>query len=102
MTAAHLWTSTGKTVILVDDGLATGASMLAAVQALREAEPARDRDRGARGPESASREAWCIGTNLTGSGLTNLRQRADEVGGLFTVESVPTGGTELRRCAPLP
>ncbi|KAA8939213.1 phosphoribosyltransferase, partial [Mycobacterium sp.] len=32
---------TGKTVILVDDGLATGASMLAAVQALREAEPAQ-------------------------------------------------------------
>lgn len=30
----------GKTVILVDDGLATGASMLAAVQALREMEPA--------------------------------------------------------------
>ncbi len=32
---------TGKTVILVDDGLATGASMLAAVQALRESEPAQ-------------------------------------------------------------
>jgi erythromycin esterase-like protein/predicted phosphoribosyltransferase len=32
---------TGKTVILVDDGLATGSSMLAAVQALREQEPAR-------------------------------------------------------------
>lgn len=32
---------TGKTVILVDDGLATGASMLAAVQALREREPAQ-------------------------------------------------------------
>jgi predicted phosphoribosyltransferase len=30
---------TRKTVILVDDGLATGASMFAAVQALREAEP---------------------------------------------------------------
>ncbi|BBZ49070.1 erythromycin esterase family protein [Mycobacterium heidelbergense] len=30
----------GKTVILVDDGLATGASMFAAVQALREAGPA--------------------------------------------------------------
>ncbi|QLL05673.1 erythromycin esterase family protein [Mycobacterium vicinigordonae] len=30
----------GKTVLLVDDGLATGASMFAAVQALREAEPA--------------------------------------------------------------
>ena len=27
---------TGKTVILVDDGLATGSSMMAAVQALRE------------------------------------------------------------------
>ncbi len=30
----------GRTVILVDDGLATGASMRAAVQALREQEPA--------------------------------------------------------------
>lgn len=30
-----------KTVILVDDGLATGSSMLAAVRALREARPAR-------------------------------------------------------------
>jgi predicted phosphoribosyltransferase len=30
---------TGKTVIIVDDGLATGASMLAAVQALRDAHP---------------------------------------------------------------
>ncbi|MDT0488432.1 phosphoribosyltransferase family protein, partial [Streptomyces sp. DSM 41640] len=30
----------GKAVILVDDGLATGASMFAAVQALREADPA--------------------------------------------------------------
>jgi predicted phosphoribosyltransferase len=31
----------GKVVILVDDGLATGASMLVAVQALRERKPAR-------------------------------------------------------------
>lgn len=31
----------GKTVILVDDGMATGASMRAAVLALRESEPAR-------------------------------------------------------------
>jgi putative phosphoribosyl transferase len=31
----------GKTVILVDDGLATGASMLAAIAALRRLEPAR-------------------------------------------------------------
>ena len=32
---------TGRTVILVDDGLATGASMRAAVAALRQREPAR-------------------------------------------------------------
>ncbi|NJC74214.1 erythromycin esterase [Planosporangium thailandense] len=32
---------TGKTVILVDDGLATGATMRAAIHALREHEPAR-------------------------------------------------------------
>jgi len=31
----------GKTVILVDDGLATGSTMLAAVRALREQQPAR-------------------------------------------------------------
>jgi putative phosphoribosyl transferase len=30
----------GKTVILIDDGLATGASMLAAIRALRQKEPA--------------------------------------------------------------
>jgi putative phosphoribosyl transferase len=32
---------TGKTVIVVDDGLATGSTMLAAVQALRSQDPAR-------------------------------------------------------------
>lgn len=32
---------TGKTVILVDDGLATGASMVAAIAALRQNQPAR-------------------------------------------------------------
>jgi predicted phosphoribosyltransferase len=31
----------GKTVIVVDDGLATGSSMLAAIEALRRLEPAR-------------------------------------------------------------
>jgi predicted phosphoribosyltransferase len=31
----------GRTVILVDDGLATGATMLAAIRALRQQEPAR-------------------------------------------------------------
>ena len=33
----------GKTVILIDDGLATGSTMRAAVTALRRQEPARDR-----------------------------------------------------------
>jgi predicted phosphoribosyltransferase len=31
----------GRTVILVDDGLATGATMLAAIRALRQQQPAR-------------------------------------------------------------
>ena len=35
----------GKTVILVDDGLATGSTMRAAVTALRQKQPARDRRR---------------------------------------------------------
>ena len=43
-----------------------------------------------------------IPADFTGSGLTNLRQRAEDVGGTFTVERVPTGGTKLRWCAPLP
>ncbi|WP_207546575.1 erythromycin esterase family protein [Mycobacterium mantenii] len=46
----------GKTVILVDDGLATGASMLAAVQALREAEPAQIVMAVPAAPESTCRE----------------------------------------------
>ena len=46
----------GKTVILVDDGLATGASMLAAVQALREAEPAEIVIAVPAAPESTCRE----------------------------------------------
>lgn len=46
----------GKTVILVDDGLATGASMLAAVQALREAEPAQIVIAVPAAPESTCRE----------------------------------------------
>ena len=37
----------GRTVILVDDGLATGATMRAAVAALRQQQPARHRHRGA-------------------------------------------------------
>ncbi len=47
---------TGKTVILVDDGLATGASMLAAIQALREADPAQIVVAVPAAPESTCRE----------------------------------------------
>ncbi|WP_025737232.1 erythromycin esterase family protein [Mycobacterium genavense] len=47
---------TGKTVILVDDGLATGASMFAAVHALRESEPAHIVIAVPAAPESTCRE----------------------------------------------
>lgn len=42
-----------------------------------------------------------ISGDITESGLRNLRQRADDAGGEFTVENMPTGGTLLRRSAPL-
>ncbi|EID14655.1 histidine kinase [Mycobacterium xenopi RIVM700367] len=38
---------------------------------------------------------------ITGSGLANLRQRAEEVGGTFSVESFPGQGTAVRWSAPL-
>lgn len=47
---------TGKTVILVDDGLATGSSMLAAVQALRDCQPAEIVIAVPAAPESTCRE----------------------------------------------
>ena len=47
---------TGKTVILVDDGLATGASMHAAVQALRDLNPAEIVVAVPAAPESTCRE----------------------------------------------
>ena len=46
----------GKTVILVDDGIATGASMLAAVRAVRAGEPAQVVVAVPVGPPSACRE----------------------------------------------
>lgn len=39
--------------------------------------------------------------DVTGSGLTNLRSRAEQAGGSFTVETPPGGGTILRWSAPL-
>ena len=46
----------GKTVILVDDGIATGASMLAAVRAIRAAKPAQVVVAVPVGPASACRQ----------------------------------------------
>jgi len=39
--------------------------------------------------------------DVTGSGLTNLLQRAADVSGTFTVGPLPVRGTKLRWCAPL-
>ncbi|WP_433722184.1 erythromycin esterase family protein [Nocardia sp. CA-129566] len=47
---------TGRTVILVDDGLATGASMFAAIEAIREGEPKRIVVAVPAAPESTCRE----------------------------------------------
>ncbi|MCH9768949.1 MAG: GAF domain-containing sensor histidine kinase [Actinomycetia bacterium] len=43
-----------------------------------------------------------IGADITGSGLTNLRRRAEDVGGSFSVLAAPDGGTHLMWRAPLP
>ena len=42
-----------------------------------------------------------VPADVTGSGLTNLRRRAAELGGDFTIEPAPSGGTLLRWSAPL-
>ena len=42
-----------------------------------------------------------ISDNITGSGLIGLRQRAEMVGGSFTIGTGPAGGTRLRWAAPL-
>lgn len=39
---------------------------------------------------------------VTSSGLANLRQRAEEAGGSFAVETIAGEGTVLRWCAPIP
>jgi signal transduction histidine kinase len=43
-----------------------------------------------------------IPADVTGSGLTNLQRRAEDTGGQFSIERLPTGGTHLKWCAPLP
>ncbi|PQM46913.1 Redox sensor histidine kinase response regulator DevS [Mycobacterium talmoniae] len=42
-----------------------------------------------------------IPAQVTGSGLTNLRRRAEQAGGAFVTETAPGGGTVLRWSAPL-
>ncbi|MDP9841048.1 erythromycin esterase family protein [Streptosporangium lutulentum] len=55
---------TGKTVIVVDDGLATGASMRAAVEALRRHRPAKIVVAVPAAPESTCREIGAMGDEL--------------------------------------
>ena len=43
-----------------------------------------------------------IPDNITGSGLVNLRQRAEAVYGTLTIQAGPGGGTQLSWSAPLP
>ncbi len=43
-----------------------------------------------------------IPDEITESGLANLRQRAEEANGTFTIQAVPQGGTRQRWSAPLP
>jgi signal transduction histidine kinase len=43
-----------------------------------------------------------IGPEVTGSGLINLRRRAEDIGGSFAVGPAAGGGTRLVWCAPLP
>lgn len=42
-----------------------------------------------------------IGDNITTSGLANLRRRAEDLGGAFSVRAVADGGTQLQWRAPL-
>ncbi len=42
-----------------------------------------------------------IPVDITGSGLNNLRERADEVGGTFSVAPADERGTRVQWCAPL-
>ncbi|GAA4542433.1 erythromycin esterase family protein [Mycobacterium paraffinicum] len=101
----------GKTVILVDDGLATGASMFAAVQALREAEPAHIVIAVPAAPESTCREfagqvddVVCASMPTpflaVGESFWDFRQVTDEEVRRFL--ATPTTGTPARAAARTP
>ena len=100
-------TSTGKTVILVDDGLATGASMFAAVRHCANAEPAQIVIAVPAAPESTCREFAGLVDDVVcasmptpflavGESFWDFRQVSDD-----EVRDVPcplpTGGATSRR-----
>ncbi|MCV7348312.1 erythromycin esterase family protein [Mycolicibacterium rhodesiae] len=98
----------GKTVILVDDGLATGASMLAAVQALREMEPAEIVVAVPAAPQSTCREFASLVDDLVcasmptpflavGESFWNFEQVSDtEVRNLLATPTTGIGTARLR------
>ncbi len=98
----------GKTVILVDDGLATGSSMLAAVQALREMEPAEIVVAVPAAPQSTCREFAGLVDDLVcasmptpflavGESFWNFEQVTDaEVRDLLATPTVGIGTARLR------
>ncbi|APE15455.1 erythromycin esterase family protein [Mycolicibacterium pallens] len=98
----------GKTVILVDDGLATGASMLAAVQALREMDPAEIVIAVPAAPQSTCREFAGLVDDLVcasmptpflavGESFWNFEQVTDdEVRELLATPTVGIGTARLR------
>jgi erythromycin esterase-like protein/predicted phosphoribosyltransferase len=99
---------TGKTVILVDDGLATGASMFAAVQALREAEPAHIVIAVPAAPESTCREFAGLVDDVVcasmptpffavGESFWDFRQVSDEE--VHQLLATPTTGASMTRPA---
>jgi erythromycin esterase-like protein/predicted phosphoribosyltransferase len=99
---------TGKTVILVDDGLATGASMFAAVQALREAEPAQIVIAVPAAPESTCRQFAGLVDDMVcasmptpflavGASFWDFRQVSDEE--VRTLLATPTTGPAVAPAA---
>lgn len=99
---------TGKTVIVVDDGLATGASMFAAVQALRDAQPAQIVIAVPAAPESTCREFAGLVDDVVcatmptpflavGESFWDFRQVTDEE--VRRLLATPTAGPSLRRPA---
>ena len=98
---------TGKTVILVDDGVATGSSMFAAVQALREADPAHIVIAVPAAPESTCREFAALVDDVVcasmptpffavGESFWDFRQVSDEE--VRQLLATPTTGVTRPTC----